>query len=43
MLFGILFLNETIELNFIVGTMLVMLGVAVVSMQDWIKRKLQHV
>ena len=43
MLFGILFLDETIELNFIVGTMLVMLGVAVVSMQDWIKRKLQHV
>ncbi|TCB56057.1 DMT family transporter [Acinetobacter terrestris] len=43
MLFGILFLNETIELNFIVGTMLVMLGVGVVSMQDWIKRKLQHV
>lgn len=43
MLFGILFLNETIELNFIVGTMLVMLGVAVVSMQDWIRRKLQHV
>ena len=43
MLFGILFLNETIELNFIVGTMLVMLGVVVVSMQDWIKRKLQHV
>lgn len=43
MLFGILFLNEIIELNFIVGTMLVMLGVVVVSMQDWIKRKLQHV
>ena len=40
MIFGVIFLNETIELNFIFGTALVMLGVFVVSMQVWIQRKL---
>ena len=39
LLFGVLLLNETIEPNFIFGTILVMVGVLVVSMQDWIKRK----
>ena len=43
LLFGVLLLNETIEPNFIFGTILVMVGVLVVSMQDWIKRKLHYV
>lgn len=43
LLFGVLLLNETIEPNFIFGTILVMFGVLVVSMQDWIKRKLHYV
>jgi len=52
LLFGVLLLNETIEpnfifgtilVNFIFGTILVMVGVLVVSMQDWIKRKLHYV
>ena len=43
LLFGVLLLNETIEPNFIFGTILVIVGVLVVSMQDWIKRKLHYV
>ena len=43
LLFGVLLLNETIEPNFIFGTILVMVGVLVVSMQDWLKRKLHYV
>ena len=43
LLFGVLLLNESIEPNFIFGTILVMVGVLVVSMQDWLKRKLHYV
>lgn len=32
MIFGVLFLNETIELNFIIGTVMVMFGVLVVTL-----------
>lgn len=42
MIFGVLFLNERIELNFIVGTALVVLGVMVVSLHVWIERKLHR-
>ena len=38
----VLFLNERIELNFIVGTALVVLGVMVVSLHIWIERKLHR-
>lgn len=39
MLFGVWFLNERIEINFIIGTVMVMLGVLVVSLQGWLKPK----
>ena len=35
MLFGVWFLDEKIELNFIVGTILVMCGIMVVSIRGW--------
>ncbi len=38
MLFGVLILDEQIELNFIVGTCMVMLGVILVSLQGWLKK-----
>ncbi len=38
MLFGVLILDEQIELNFIVGTFMVMLGVILVSLQGWLKK-----
>lgn len=38
-LFGVILLNEKIELNFIVGTVLVMLGIMVVSMQGWVQSR----
>lgn len=38
MLFGVLILDEQIELNFIVGTCTVMLGVILVSLQGWLKK-----
>ena len=40
MIFGIMFLNEQIELNFIWGTVFVMAGVMIVSLHAWIKRAL---
>lgn len=39
MLFGVLLLNERIEMNFIIGTVMVMTGVLVVSLQGWLKPK----
>lgn len=36
--FGILLLNEHVEMNFIVGTVMVMLGVVLVSLQGWLKK-----
>ncbi|AXY61840.1 DMT family transporter [Acinetobacter sp. WCHAc010052] len=39
MLFGVIFLKESIEMNFIIGTALVMAGVLVVSMQSWFRRR----
>lgn len=41
MIFGVMFLNEHIELNFILGSMLVMLGIMIVSLHKWIKRAFQ--
>lgn len=38
-LFGVVLLNEKIELNFVVGTVLVMLGIMVVSLQGWIQSR----
>ena len=35
MLFGVLILGEHIEMNFIVGTIMVMMGVLLVSVQGW--------
>lgn len=40
MLFGVLFLNEQIELNFLLGAAMVMLGVMIVSLHHWIEKKL---
>ena len=40
MIFGMIFLHERIEINFLLGTALVMIGVFVVSMQAWIQRKI---
>ncbi|KGT46802.1 hypothetical protein GW12_21060 [Acinetobacter sp. HR7] len=40
MIFGVVFLNEHIELNFILGTALVMLGVMTVSLHHWIAQKI---
>ncbi|WP_151824363.1 DMT family transporter [Acinetobacter bereziniae] len=39
MLFGVLFLNEQIELNFLLGAAMVMLGVMIVSLHHWIEKK----
>ncbi len=39
MLFGVWLLNESIEMNFIMGTAMVMAGVLVVSLQGWFKPK----
>ncbi|ATO19542.1 EamA family transporter [Acinetobacter sp. LoGeW2-3] len=39
MIFGILLLNEKVEMNFIIGTIMVMLGVVLVSLQGWLKPK----
>jgi drug/metabolite transporter (DMT)-like permease len=39
MLFGVIFLKESIEMNFIIGTALVMAGVLVVSMHSWFRRR----
>lgn len=36
MIFGILLLNEQLELNFVIGTLLVMCGVMMVSLHTWI-------
>lgn len=36
---GVILLNEKIELNFIVGTVLVMLGIMVVSLQGWVQSR----
>ena len=38
MLFGMIALNERIELNFIIGTIMVMFGVAIVSIRGWVKQ-----
>ncbi|WP_171264740.1 DMT family transporter [Acinetobacter sp. ANC 4558] len=37
-LFGIIFLGEKIELNFIFGSMMVMLGILIMSLHKWIRR-----
>lgn len=39
MIFGILLLDEEVEMNFIIGTIMVMLGVVLVSLQGWLKPK----
>ena len=38
-IFGVVLLDETIELNFIIGTILVMLGILVVSLQGWLQSR----
>lgn len=38
MLFGIWLLNEKVEINFLIGTAMVMAGVVLVSMQGWLKK-----
>ena len=40
MIFGVIFLNEQIEPNFIFGTAFVMAGVMIVSLHAWIRRAL---
>ncbi|MEG1030697.1 MAG: EamA family transporter, partial [Acinetobacter sp.] len=42
MIFGVIFLDEHIEMNFIFGTGLVLLGVMIVSLHHWIERKLHR-
>ncbi len=42
MLFGVLLLNERIELNFLLGAVLVMAGVMTVSLHRWLQRALRH-
>lgn len=37
MIFGVWLLNEKIEMNFIIGTVMVLFGVVVVSLQGWLK------
>lgn len=39
MIFGVLLLDEKVEMNFIIGTIMVMLGVVLVSLQGWLKPK----
>lgn len=39
MLFGVLFLNEKIELNFLLGAVMVMFGVMIVSLHHWIAKR----
>lgn len=39
--FGVIFLDDKIEFNFILGTTLVMLGILVVSLQGWITPKIK--
>lgn len=38
LIFGVWLLNETVELNFIVGTAMVMCGVIMVSLQGWLHK-----
>jgi drug/metabolite transporter (DMT)-like permease len=38
MAFGMWLLNEKVELNFIMGTALVLMGILVVSLQGWLKK-----
>lgn len=40
MLCGVLILDEHIEINFIIGTCMVMLGVILVSLQGWLKNRI---
>lgn len=40
MIFGVALLNEKIETNFILGTLLVMAGILIVTLHQWIKRRL---
>lgn len=39
MLFGIWLLNEKVEINFLIGTAMVMSGVVLVSLQGWFKKR----
>lgn len=36
--FGVWLLNETVELNFVVGSALVLFGIVVVSLQGWLRK-----
>jgi len=36
--FGVWLLDETVELNFVVGSVLVLLGIIVVSLQGWLRK-----
>lgn len=40
--FSVILLNEKIEQNFIFGTLMVMLGVMIVSLHQWIRKKISH-
>lgn len=42
LVFGVLILNETIELNFILGTALVMVGVMTVTLHRWLSKLMGH-
>lgn len=39
--FGVLLLNETLTINFIVGAVLVLLGITFVSAEQWLRRRLR--
>ncbi|WP_347904668.1 DMT family transporter [Pseudomonas purpurea] len=41
--FGVLLLNETLTINFIVGAVLVLLGITFVSAEQWLRRRLRNV
>ena len=42
MTFGVLLLDEPLSLNFVLGAMLVLLGITFVSAEQWLRRRIQR-
>lgn len=40
--FGVLLLDEPLSLNFVLGAMLVLLGITFVSAEQWLRRRIQR-
>jgi drug/metabolite transporter (DMT)-like permease len=40
--FGVLLLGEELSLNFVIGAVLVLLGITFVSAEQWVRRRLRR-